>query len=256
VSPLLTGKAAIVTGGGNGIGRAIAEGLADAGAAVTVADIDGAASSAVSRAVEGAGGRAIDVAVDVQHEESARAMVDDAIEAFGRVDILVNCAAIVLRFMDPPTRPWDSWTSGDWDAYFAVNVRGTWNACRAAVPAMRSAGKGKIVNFSSQAVFWGPPNLAAYTSSKAAIIGFTRSLARELGGERVYVNAVTPGLILTDEVRARMSGDYAESQTLATALGRLGEPNDLVGPVKFLTSDLSDFITGQVLNVDGGMVLY
>ena len=244
----------VVTGAANGIGKAVANGLAAAGARVLAADLDGAGSEQTAAAIDAAGHTAVAGEVDVTDFPSVQALAELALSRWGRIDALVNCAAIVLQGVDPPRQRWDEWSEEHWDAFFDVNVRGAWNVCRGLAPAMAANGAGKIVLFSSQAVGAPPDLLTAYTASKAGIVGLTRSLAVELGGQGVCVNAIAPGLILTERVRAGLSEEYGEVQRLRTPLGRLGEPEDLVGPAIFFTSGLSDFVTGQVLVVDGGMV--
>ncbi|UGS35972.1 3-oxoacyl-[acyl-carrier-protein] reductase FabG [Capillimicrobium parvum] len=241
----------MVTGAANGIGRAVALGLAAHGAAVVATDLDGEGCEAVVAASDG---RVLAVESDVSDPASVEGAADRTLEWGGRIDALVHCAAVVLHGVDEPRRPWDQWRDVDWDVYLSVNVQGAWNVCRSVAPHMAAQGYGKIVLFSSQAVGAPPALLAPYTASKAAVIGLMRSLAVEVGDKGIRVNAIAPGLILTDRVCAGLTDDYGEAQRARTPLGRLGAPEDLVGPVMFFVSEQSDFVTGQVLTVDGGMV--
>jgi 3-oxoacyl-[acyl-carrier protein] reductase len=253
--PQLDNRVAIVTGGGKGIGRHYVSGLAGAGAAVVIAEIDGKAADVAAAEIAAEGGRALSVPTDVSDERSVRTMVERTIAEFGRVDILVNNAAIFASV---------SFTHGahdripvdEWDRMYAVNVRGTWLCCREVIPHMRQQGYGKIVNISSGTASKGTPQMLHYVSSKAAIEGLTRALAREIGGSSgIRVNAIAPG-----NTESETRGDEINDQMRQAALReriiqRPEVPEDLVGTLLFLTSPASDFITGQVIHVDGGSVL-
>ena len=244
----LTDRVAIVTGAGHGLGRAYVRHLAALGASVVVADLDTAAATAVADEITSAGGTACPVHVDVSDENLVDAMATEAVRAFGRIDVLVNNAAIFLT-VGMSRVPFDEISVAEWDRMMAVNVRGTWLACRAVVPHMRSRRYGKIVNISSDTALKGSPLRIHYVASKSAILGLTRTLAAELAPDGIRVNAVAPGIVLSepDPTRARQE-KAAHSQILPDAL----LPIDLTGTIAFLASPASDPITGQVLAVNGG----
>jgi 3-oxoacyl-[acyl-carrier protein] reductase len=250
----LKGKVAIITGAGHGIGRAYALGLAGEGARVLVADIDQAAAEETARQIVAAGGEALAVRTDVADQQSTEAMARAAADRWGRIDILVNNAAIFATI--PISRVgFEDVSVDEWDRLMAVNVRGVWLCCRAVAPYLRRAGKGKIVNISSSTVLEGSPTRAHYVASKAAVIGLTRTLARELGDANVCVNVLLPGSTLSEdeptEEILRMRARPAEKR----AIKRVQRPDDLVGTMIFLCSDDSDFITGQSIVCDGGGVM-
>jgi len=249
----LEGKVAIITGAGHGIGRAYALGLAREGARVLAADIDQAAEE-TARQIVAAGGEALAVRTDVADQQSTEAMARAAADRWGRIDILVNNAAIFATI--PISRVgFEDVSVDEWDRLMAVNVRGVWLCCRAVAPYLRRAGKGKIVNISSSTVLEGSPTRAHYVASKAAVIGLTRTLARELGDANVCVNVLLPGSTLSEaeptEEIIKMRAKPAEKR----AIKRVQRPDDLVGTMIFLCSDDSDFITGQSIVCDGGGVL-
>ena len=249
----LDDKVIIVTGGAQGIGRAYVERLASEGAKVVIADINGEAAGAVVRALGEDGKDAMAVTVDVSNPDDAERMVNETLARFGRVDGLVNNAAVYQRpglFRGP----FDQIPVEDWDRVMAVNLRGIFLCCRAVISHMKEQGSGKIVNISSSTVAQGTPNFAHYVTSKAGVIGFTRSMAREMGEYGINVNALAPGYTLSmddedidDVVRATDLRSVSNRP-----LSRSEQPEDLVGTVAFLCSSDSDFITGQTLTVDGG----
>ena len=245
----LEGRVAIITGGGKGIGKVYAQEFARAGAKVVTADIDGAAAEEVAAGIVRNNGEALGLRTDVSDEASANAMAKAAIDRFGGIDILVNNASLMSVL---PRRSWLEIPVKEWDDVMAVNLRGLLLCSRAVVPAMKARGRGKIVNISSSRVWDGTPNRLHYTTSKAGVIGFTRALARELGELNITVNAVTPGMTLSETQVATTSNNYAATRSGGRALGRDQYPEDLVGTVMFLSSSGSDFITGQTINVDGG----
>jgi 3-oxoacyl-[acyl-carrier protein] reductase len=242
---VLEGKVAIVTGGGMGIGMRYVRGLAAEGAKVVVADIAEEVAKAVAAEV---GGMA--VRVDVSDEDSTRAMAAAALESYGRIDILVNNAAMFTELM--PRKAFDEISTEEWDRVMAVNVRGVWLCCKAVSPAFRQQRSGVIVNISSGTIYNGSPGFMHYVSSKAAVWGMTHCLANELGEFGVRVNAITPGLTSSERVRERYDTSYLEARAQARRFKREQEPEDLVGTLVFLCSDASGFMTGQAVNVDGG----
>lgn len=246
----LSGRVGIVTGSARGMGRAYALGAAAAGAAVVIADVsDG---SAVVREIVEAGSQAIDLHVDVSDEASAEAMVRTTVEAFGRVDFLVNNAGLYATL---GIKPFTSITVEEWDQVMAVNLRGPFLCSRAVAKQMIEQGSGSIVNISSNTALTGVPFLAHYVSSKGGVIALTRALARELGDHGIRVNTVTPGFTMSDGSRElfRDAGlPEADPTVNERSIKREQEPDDVVGTVLFLVADASRFITGQIINVDGG----
>jgi NAD(P)-dependent dehydrogenase (short-subunit alcohol dehydrogenase family) len=242
---MLKDKVAIVTGGGIGLGRAYCKALAAAGAKVVVADIQSNAAGTVADEVDG-----IAVKVDVTSEKETQAMAARAIEAYGAIDILVNNAGMYSSIQK---RPFTEIPLDEWDRCMAVNVKGVYLCCRAVHAQMKKQQHGKIINISSGTVLGGSPMFLHYVSSKGAVIALTRALAREVGGDGINVNAITPGLTIADEQQKKMlSEEYLAPRRQARAIKRDQYPEDLVGAVVFLASGDSDFITGQTLNVDGG----
>ena len=249
----LEGRVAIVTGGGKGIGKVYAQEFARAGAKVIAADIDGEAAEAVAAGIVRGNGEALGLATDVSDEAQANAMAKAALDRFGGIDILVNNASLMSAL---PRRSWLEIPVEEWDRVMAVNLCGLMLCARAVFPAMKARGRGKIVNISSSRVWEGTPNRLHYTTSKAGVIGFTRALARELGEFKINVNAVTPGMTLSETQVATTSGNYAATRSSGRALERDQYPEDLIGTVMFLSSPASDFITGQTINVDGGKSMH
>ncbi len=237
----------VITGAARGLGRAFAEAAVDAGARVVVADVLEDAGRETAEALRGAEFAAVDMA----EPASVASLAARAGELLGGIDGLVNCAALATGIGGRGCEEIDVET---WDRVMAVNARGPWLAVRAMAPALRAAGNGKIVNIASDTAMWGAPLLLHYVASKGAVIAMTRSLARELGGDGIAVNAVAPGLTLveaTEGVSAERHRAYVEGR----AMNRAQLPGDAVGAVLFLLSDAADFVTGQVLPVNGGFVL-
>jgi 3-oxoacyl-[acyl-carrier protein] reductase len=249
----LAGRAVIITGGGKGIGKVYAQEFARVGARVLAADIDGTAADAVAKEIRAAGGDAVSITTDISDADSTQAMAEAARTQFGGIDVLVNNASLMSAL---PRRSWLEIPVEEWDRVMAVNLRGMFLSCRAVFPAMREHGRGKIVNISSSRVWEGIPNRLHYTTSKAGVIGFTRALAREVGEFGITVNAVTPGLTLSDTQVASSSNNYLAVVAEGRALGRPQIPEDLVGAVMFLSCAASDFMTGQTINVDGGRAMH
>ena len=243
------GKVALVTGAAQGIGRAIAEGLSDAGARIVVADLQGA-EKAVASFPDGVG-----VTADVADEDDVQRLVDEVVERCGTIDILVNNAGVYASL---EMRPFEQIPLGEWRKVMDVNVASMFLTCRAVVPVMRSHGGGKIVNISSGTPFRGVPFLLHYVTSKGAIVAFTRALAKELGKDNVLVNCVAPGFTMSAGVEAHpeVIEKLRDVSVAARTLQRDQVPEDVVGAVVFLCGPGSDFITGQSIVIDGGQTFH
>jgi NAD(P)-dependent dehydrogenase (short-subunit alcohol dehydrogenase family) len=253
----LQDKVAIVTGGGGAgsIGRAICLRYGREGARVAVLDINSAGAVRVAEEVRAAGGTAVPVTCDVTDRAQCEAAATQVAQAFGgRIDILVNNAAFFGTM--GAWKPFDQWTTEEWDKMQAVNVRGMWFCVQAVFPYMKAQGYGKIINLSSSTFFEGVPGFIHYTTSKGGVIGFTRSLGRELGEFGIRVNAIAPGFTLSDAQLelTKDSQDWYEVNRNRQALKERNEiPEDLAGPAFFLASPDSDFMSCQTLLVDGGL---
>ena len=245
----MQGKVAIVTGAAQGIGRAIAEGLADAGARIVVADLQGAEEAAASFP-EGIG-----ISADVANEVDVQRLVDEVVERCGSVDILVNNAGLYASL---EMRPFEQIPLDEWRRVMDVNVASMFLMCRAVVPVMRAGGGGKIVNISSGTPFRGVPFLLHYVTSKGAIVALTRALAKELGKDQVLVNCVAPGFTMSAGVEAHpeVVEKLRDVSVSARTLQRDQVPEDVVGAVVFLCGSGSDFITGQSIVIDGGQTFH
>ena len=245
----LAGKVAIVTGGAQGIGRAIADGLARDGARIVVADLQGADEAAASYS-DGVG-----LTVDVADEAAVDRMVSDTLERCGSIDILVNNAGLYASL---EMRAFTEIPLAEWNRVMEVNVASMFLTCRSVVPVMRANGGGKIVNISSGTPFRGVPFLLHYVTSKGAIVAFTRALAKELGKDSIHVNCVAPGFTMSDGVKAhpevveKLQGVSVASRTIQ----RDQVPEDVVGAVVFLCTPAADFITGQTMVIDGGQYFH
>jgi 3-oxoacyl-[acyl-carrier protein] reductase len=241
----------LVTGAAQGLGRAFAHRLVAEGAVVAVADRNLKGAEAV---VDELGAdRALAVEVDVADEASVQAMAAAVLKRWNRLDVLVNNASI---FSGIAMKPFEEISVAEWDELMAVNVKGAFLCARAAAPIMKSAGYGKIVNISSATVWIGRPFYLHYVTSKAALIGMTRALSRELGPFNVTVNALTPGATETEVPRQTVTAEQSQQIIAGQAIKRREVPADLVGTVVFLSSSDSDFITGQTINVDGGAAFH
>ena len=251
---LLDGKVAVVTGGGRSIGKAFSAALAGEGASVAIADIAEEAAATAEALAADHGVETMSMRTDVTSEEDVKALVAAVIERFGRIDILVNNAGL---FAAMPKLPYDEISVELWDKVMAVNARGVFLMCKHVAPHMVRAKSGKIINIGSGTAHKGVPNMLAYVSSKAAILGLTRSLAREVGPHGVNVNTLAPGLTESESVleTGRHHLDHAERTIQTRAMPRKETPADLVGALIFLASGQSDFVTAQTIAVDGGSVV-
>lgn len=248
----LDGRVAIVTGAAQGIGSAYALALASAGARVCVSDVTEPTETVAL--IRQQGGEAIGVAADITEQTSLEAMVARTLDAFGRLDVLVNNAALFGKLR---MQPFTEISNEEFDLVMTVNVRGTWQTIKAALPALRQAGGGSIVNISSATTFKGSPLLAHYVASKGAIVGLTRALARELGPDKIRINAIAPGLVMSANVQGHADWREAKDGIVATrALKRDSVPEDMTGVMLFLASNDSAFMTGQTIVVDGGVVMH
>ena len=248
----LAGKVVVVTGAARGLGREYARHLARQGALVTAADIRDVDETVAEITADG--GRALAVTVDVGDEGSTAAMAAATVDAFGRIDGLVNNAALYGGLSGGR---FDQLPESDWQKVMEINVAGVWRCCKAVVGPMRESGRGSIVNIASLAAVYGLPFALHYATSKAAVIGMTRALARELGRDWIRVNAVAPSAVMT-EGTAEFFGDKLDKAKDVIAAGqslqRNLETGDLSGTIAYLLSDASEFVTGQTLMVDGGTV--
>jgi len=248
----LKGKVAIVTGGAKGLGRAFCEGFAREGAnvlAVTRKDIQGLEETVKSVRALGAEGEYLQI--DVTSRADNEKMVKFAIDRFGKIDILVNNAAF---YYGVERKPFNEISEAEWDMMMSVNVKGTWLPTVAVFPFMKQAGKGKIINLTSEVFFTGSTGFVHYVATKGAIVGLTRALAIELGPHNICINAVAPGF--TDTEASRTIASVEKYDTSKTPLKRVGTAEDIVGATLFLCSDDADFITGQTILVDGGRAMH
>lgn len=240
-------RVAVVTGAGQGNGRAIALGLARQGAHVALCDINGANAAAVAAEIEAFGVRAFAAAVDVSDKLACAAFADACRARLGEVEILVNNAGIIRR-----QRIVEDGFDDGWDALFRVNVDGTRNMLKALLPQLR-ARKGRVVNLGSIMSVTAGAGISAYAATKGAILQFTKAMANELAADGIRVNAIAPGVIATPMTEATRANSDAIARFMGhTPLGRVGEPEELVGPVLFLVSEMSSYVTGVLLPVDGG----
>lgn len=250
----LSGKVAIVTGGGRELGKAAVLGLASEGANVVVAEIEAFGADTAEEA-SALGPKCIYIQTDVADQASVNNMVNRTVAEFGRIDILVNNAAIY------PYRPFHEISEEEWDRVFAVNIKGQFLCVQAAYQYLKAAGNGKIINLASITYFVGFPNFLHYASTKGAVVSFTRTLAREVGGDNISVNAISPGAFPTRAEAVTFSGPgeqeaYSKSVLEKQCLKRRGRPEDIGNLVCFLASDASEFITGQTIEIDGGWVMH
>ncbi len=245
----LKDKVAIVTGAARGLGQTFAISLAKEGAKVMATDVIGLEKTLEE--IGNSGGIAKEFKSDVTNETETLQLAEETYNAFGRIDILVNCAAIYYGLARKPFTDIDP---KEWDRVMAVNLKGVWLCVRAVFPYMKKQGKGKIINLSSETFFTGSHGFVHYVASKGGVIGLTRALAIELGPYHININSIAPGF--TDTEASRTIADVTQYDVSRTPLKRLEQPGDLIGAVIFFASDESDFITGQTLLVDGGRAMH
>jgi 3-oxoacyl-[acyl-carrier protein] reductase len=251
----LVGRTALVTGAAHGIGLAYSRALAREGARVVIADIDGPAATAAAKELRDEGLQVIDVTVDVADPASVERCREEVGRRLGHVDVLVNNAAVFATV--PMSRAgYQDLAVNEWDRMMAVNLRGAWLMARAFVPAMQSLGYGKVINISSGTALKGSAGRIHYVTSKAGILGFTKTLAMEVGGDGVTVNCIAPGSTLSEADQNDEVMTLRTSAVATRALKRVQTPDDLVGTVVFFASPASDFVTGQTLVVDGGACMH
>lgn len=251
----LKDRCIVITGGGHGIGRAYAERCAAEGAAVVIADIDGVAASAVATSITDAGCRATGLEADVRILGSMQAVVAEAEEKFGGVDGLINNAGM-LTIVPISRVGFESIDEAEWDDVIDTNLKGTWLACRAAVPAMRRRGGGSIVNIGSGTFFLGSPTRAHYVASKGGVIGLSRVLSRELAADNIRVNVIVPGSTLSEDNPSEDVIKMRSAPIANRSIKRIEVPEDLTGAAVFFLSGDSDYVTGQTLVVEGGGILH
>jgi len=250
----LRGKTALVTGGGRGIGRAIALGLAQEGAQVAVLDILADSAAAVAREIEATGVKALALPADLTKRAQVDRAIADTLTQFGQIDILVNNAGWdrMEMFLDSEEETWDK--------IIAINFKGLLYVCKAALPSMVARGQGKVISIASDAGRAGSTGEAVYAGTKGAIIAFSKTLAREMARHKITVNVVCPGLTETPLLQgireqSPKTEKVIEAVTRAIPLGRVGQPEDIAGAVVYLASPAADFVTGQTLSVSGGLTM-
>ena len=245
----LKDKVAVVTGAGQGLGAAYARRFSSEGAKVIIADLNEPAARDVVKELEEKGGEALAIATDVSQESDTQNLARATIERYGRIDVLVNNAAV---FSTIELKPMEEIAVEDWDRLMEVNLRGLFLCTKAVIPHMKARKHGKIINISSATVFMGKPYYIHYVTSKAGVIGFTRALAREVGDWNIQVNCLTPGYTETEIPRETTTAEQKKAIISHQCMKRIGTPKDLEGIMVFLASNESDFMSGQTVNVDGG----
>jgi len=254
MSKVLKDKVAIITGGGRGMGKAFALEFAKEGAKLLLPDINFKGAESVAKEIKARGGEAVAMKVDISKQEDTMRIADEVVRRYGRVDILVNNAAIWYG-VDP--RPWDAWTVEDWNQMFAVNATGTWLVCKAIIPLMVKQKKGKIINMASIVDRVPAAQLyLPYACTKAAVGVITHALARALGPSGINVNAIAPGYVATEASLVQKDSDKVfEIATREQSIHQRLQPTDPVGAAVFLASAASDMVSGQIIYVDGGTVM-
>ena len=247
---LLKDKIALVTGAAAGIGAGVAQLFSEQGAHVFLSDVNGAGVERMASSLRSVGGSALAFAADVRDRSAMAAVVQDAISRFGRIDVLINNAGVY------PRRPFLEMTEEEWDKIQDINMKGTFHCTKLVLPHMVEQRAGAIVNISSVVFFLGMKNLTHYLAAKAGVIGLTRGLAREVGEHNVRVNCITPGAVQTEGEKAIVSKEQADSIVELQSLKRRIVPLDIARVCLFLSTELSDGMTGQTLNVDGGWVMH
>ncbi|HEV8625729.1 MAG TPA: glucose 1-dehydrogenase [Acidimicrobiia bacterium] len=250
----LDGKTIVITGSGQGLGRAYADAVAAEGAAVVIAEVKADAAEQAAKQIIAAGGRAVAVPTDVTRADDCRRMAEVAVAEFGTIDVLINNAAI---FEGAYMRPMEEISEADWDRMMAVNVKGTWQATVACLPEMKARRRGRIINIASSVALIGPPLLLHYTASKGAVEAMTRAMARELGEDNIRVTAVSPGMcatpaldtVLPDPIMGDM---FLEQQAIKERM----QPADVAPLIVYLCSDDSGFVVGQNWVIDGGFIFH
>ena len=251
----LENKVAIVTGSARGMGRVFALRLAREGAKVTICDVLDCAP--VAKEIEAIGGEVLALKTDVTSEKDTAEMAQKTVDRFGRIDILVNNAAIIGAIeVKDFAKPVDKIVSADWDRILAVNIKGVFLSSKAVIPYMKKQGGGKIVNMASNVAFTGLPDFIHYSTSKGGVLTMTRGLAWALGEFNINVNAVAPGLVMTEAMQAAFNAEYSKMVVGHQLLKRKIEPEDVAGAVLFLASDEAAMITGQTLCVNGGEYMH
>lgn len=251
----LQNKVTIITGGGHGIGKAYAKRFAEEGAHVVVADIDAAAGEAVAAGIRDAGYSGWNRSTDVTDYSSIEGLVDETVDRYGRIDVLVNNAAVYVTqklWMGPV----DELPLDEWDRVLEVNLKGVFMCCRAVIPVMKRQKSGKIINIASGTFFTGSSNMPHYTSSKGGVVALTRVMARQLGAWNINVNCMTPGSTMSEEVITEEVTRRRENSKKQRAFARIELPEDITGTALFLASSDSDFMTGQLLVVEGGGIMH
>ena len=255
----LKDKVVIVTGGAQGIGRAYSLGMADEGAKLVLADINLDKAEATAKEIRAKGREALPLKTDVSSVESTQEMAKKTVDRFGRIDVLVNNAAI-LEKIKISRRPFFELDLNEWNRVIAVNLTGTLLCCRAVFPQMKAQGGGKIITITTSGFFFGNPNYVHYVASKGGVIGLTRAMARELGDYKINVNCIAPGATVSEDPSDKAAYEQRVKKLTQVfpklCLKRIQIPQDLVGTAIFLASSDSDFITGQTIVVDGGDVMH